>query len=266
LATSGKTLTRRNLSAEAIRLARLLMALLPDWQLDPEVTGLLTLMLLNESRRRARTAPDGDASLLEAQDRSLSQRAFIDEGVVLTRQALSSGRILAHALQTAISATHAEVPSTAGTDWREIVGLYDLLLKLEPSPVVALNRAVAVAMCDGPATGLALADALRARGELKDYRLAHAARADFCRRLQRDAKARAAYQWALQLTHSAPKRAISSDSRRRCKHNSRRCQIGVTRFDQGMNRAVARGGELSLLHDKISLIPDPSPGGRRVGD
>ncbi len=205
-ASSGEVLTRHDLSAEAIRLARLLMELLPEQQLDPQVTGLLALMLLNESRRTARTAANGDVILLEDQDRSLWQRAFIEEGVILTRRALSSGRVGAYALQAAISATHAEAASTAQTDWREIVGLYDLLLTLDPSPVVALNRAVAVAMRDGPAAGLSIVDALLERGELRDYRLAHAARADFCRRLQRNGEARAAYQRALQLTRSAPER------------------------------------------------------------
>jgi RNA polymerase sigma-70 factor (ECF subfamily) len=205
-ASSGASLTRHDLSGEAIRLARLLMALLPASQLDPEVSGLLALMLLNESRRSARTSREGDVILLEDQDRSLWQREFIEEGVALTTRALSSGRVGAYALQAAISATHAQAVSAADTDWREIVGLYDVLLGIEPSPVVELNRAVALAMRDGPAAGLAIVDQLLARGELKEYRLAHAARADLCRRLGRDAEARAAYQQTLKLTHSEPER------------------------------------------------------------
>ena len=205
-ASSGDTLTRHDLSAEAIRLARLLVALLPQQQLDPEITGLLALLLLNESRRAARTAANGDVILLEDQNRSLWQREFIDEGVALTGRALSSGRIGSYALQAAISATHAQAACAAETDWGEIVGLYDLLLTLEPSPVVELNRAVAVAMRDGPAAGLAIVEALLARGELSEYRLAHAARADLCRRLNRNVEARAAYEQALRLTHSAPER------------------------------------------------------------
>ena len=205
-ASSGDTLTRRDLSGEAIRLARLLLELLPQPQLDPEVIGLLALMLLNESRRAARTSPDGDVILLEDQDRSQWQREFIAEGVALTARALSSGRIGTYALQAAISATHAQAANALDTDWGEIVGLYDVLLTIELSPVVELNRAVALAMRDGPAAGLAIVDALLARGELKDYRLAHAARADLCRRLGRDAEARASYEQALQRTQSAPER------------------------------------------------------------
>ena len=198
-----------DLSGEAIRLARLLMALLPESQVHPEVSGLLALMLLNESRRAARASSGGDVILLEDQDRSLWQRVFIDEGVALTARALSGGRAGSYALQAAISATHAQAASARDTDWGEIVGLYELLLRIEPSPVVELNRAVAVAMRDGLAAGLALVDALLARGELAEYRLAHAARADFCRRLGHDAHARAAYEAALNLTHSAPERRIS---------------------------------------------------------
>ena len=205
-ASSGATLTRHDLSGEAIRLTRLLMALLPASRIDPDVSGLLALMLLNESRRMARTSREGDVILLEDQDRSLWQRAFIAEGVALTTRALSSGRLSAYAVQAAISATHAQATSAIDTDWAEIVGLYDLLLTLEPSPVVELNRAVALAMRDGPAAGLAIVDQLLARGELKEYRLAHAARADLCRRLGRDGEARAAYEQTLQLTHSEPER------------------------------------------------------------
>ena len=204
-ASSGDTLTRHDLSAEAIRLARLLVDLLPDQHLDPEVTGLLALMLLNESRRAARTAPNGDIILLEEQDRSLWRRDYIDEGMALTARALSGGGG-AYALQAAISATHAQAASAGATDWGEIVGLYELLLAIERSPVVELNRAVALAMRDGPAAGLAIIDALLSGGELGEYRLAHAARADLCRRLGRDADARASYEQALQRTHTAPER------------------------------------------------------------
>jgi RNA polymerase sigma-70 factor (ECF subfamily) len=205
-ASSGDTLTRHDLSGEAIRLARLLLALLPQPQCDPEVSGLLALMLLNESRRAARTSREGDVILLEDQDRTLWQREFIAEGVALTTRALSNRRVGAYAVQAAISATHAQAASADETDWAEIVGLYDVLLTIEPSPVVELNRAVALAMRDGPAAGLAVVDALLARGELAEYRLAHAARADLCRRLNRDADARASYEQALQRTHTAPER------------------------------------------------------------
>ena len=205
-ASSGDTLTRHDLSGEAIRLTRLLLALLPQPQCDPEVSGLLALMLLNESRRAARTSPNGDLILLEDQDRSRWQPQFIAEGMALTTRALSSGRISAYAVQAAISAMHAQSASAADTDWNEITGLYDVLLTLEPSPVVELNRGVALAMRDGPAAGLAVVDALMARGELYDYRLAHAARADLCRRLGRDVDARASYERALQRTHTAPER------------------------------------------------------------
>ena len=209
-ASSGEALTRQELSAEAIRLARLLMALLPESQVHPEVSGLLALMLLNESRRAARTAPNGDVILLEAQDRSSWHREYIDEGVALTARALSGGRIgtsgATYALQAAISAMHAQAASADETDWTEIAGLYDVLLTIEPSPVVELNRAVALAMRDGPEVGLAIVDQLLARGELRDYRLAHAARADLCRRLGRDTEARRAYEQALKLTQSAPER------------------------------------------------------------
>ena len=205
-ASSGDTLTRHDLSSEAIRFARLLMELLPGAQHDPEVSGLLALMLLNESRRAARTSPNGDVILLDEQDRTLWQREFIAEGVALTARALAGGRIGAYALQAAISATHAQAARAADTDWAEIVGLYDVLLTLEPSPVVELNRAVALAMRDGPEAALAIVDQLLTRGELKEYRLAHAARADLCRRLGRDAEARTSYQRALKLTHSVPER------------------------------------------------------------
>ena len=218
-ASSGDTLTRHDLSGEAIRLTRLLLAWLPQPQCDPDVSGLLALMLLNESRRAARTSPNGDLILLEDQDRSRWQPEFIAEGMALTTRALSSGRISAYAVQAAISAMHAQSASAADTDWNEITGLYDVLLTLEPSPVVELNRAVALAMRDGPAAGLAVVDALMARGELYDYRLAHAARADLCRRLGRDVDARASYERALQRTHTAriphPNAAISNAGWRR---------------------------------------------------
>lgn len=201
-ASSGATLTRHDLSGEAIRLARLLMELLPL----PEVIGLLALMLLHESRRAARASPAGDLILLEEQDRSLWNCDFIGEGLALVRRALASGPVGLYTIQAAISAVHAQAPSAADTDWAQIVGLYDLLASAEPSPIVQLNRAVAVAMRDGAAAGLALIDEILARGDLADYRLAHAARADLCRRLGRDAEARASYQRALQMTQQAPER------------------------------------------------------------
>ncbi len=201
-ASSGESLTRPDLSGEAIRLGRLLVELLPE----PEVMGLLALMLLHESRRAARTSPEGDLILLEDQDRSLWNREQIAEGTALMERALASGQFGPYILQAAISAVHARAPSTAATDWAEIVGLYDLLAQAAPSPVVEINRAVAVAMRDGPAAGLELIDAILARGDLADYHLAHAARADLCRRLGRTAEARAAYQQALTLTQQEPER------------------------------------------------------------
>jgi RNA polymerase sigma-70 factor (ECF subfamily) len=201
-ASSGATLTRHDLSAEAIRLARLLVALLPE----PEALGLLALMLLHESRRTARTSSSGDVILLEDQDRMLWNREFIAEGTTLVQRALSSRRVGLYTIQAAISAVHAEAPQAALTDWSEIVGLYDVLTQMESSPVVALNRAVAVAMRDGPEAGLALVDVIMANGDLSDYRLAHAARADLCRRLGKKADARAAYEQALALTQQEPER------------------------------------------------------------
>lgn len=201
-ASSGESLTRHDLSGEAIRLARLLVELLPE----PEAMGLLALMLLHESRRAARTDADGDLVLLDDQDRSLWNRTLIEEGIALTRRALAARRVGPYTLQAAISAVHAEATEAASTDWSQIVGLYDLLLRIEPSPVIELNRAVAVAMRDGPDAGLALVDTLLARGDLQDYRLAHAARADFCRRLGRQTEARAAYERALLLTRLEPER------------------------------------------------------------
>lgn len=201
-ASSGSSVTRHDLATEAIRLGRLLVDLLPE----PEAMGLLALMLLHESRRAARMSADGNLVLLEQQDRALWDRAQIAEGVQLVERALRSRRVGPYVLQAAIGALHAEAPSAAGTDWAEVVGLYDVLMRVEPSPVVALNRAVAVAMRDGPAAGLALIDALSQQGELKDYRLLHAARADLCRRLDRRADARQAYERALSLTKQEPER------------------------------------------------------------
>jgi RNA polymerase sigma-70 factor, ECF subfamily len=201
-ASAGDTLTRADLSGEALRLGRLLAGLLPE----PEVMGLLALMMLHESRREARTTPAGEVVLLEDQDRSLWDRTLIEDGSALVRRALTSQRFGTYTLQAAIVAVHADAPSAAETNWAEIVGLYDLLLQLEPSPVIELNRAVAVAMRDGPAAGLVVADALLAGGKLEGYALAHAVRADLCRRLGRDADARAAYGRALALTEQAPER------------------------------------------------------------
>jgi RNA polymerase sigma-70 factor (ECF subfamily) len=203
-ASSGDTLTRADLSGEAIRVARLLAQLLPQ----PEAQGLLALMLLHESRRSARASASGDLITLEEQDRALWDRALIAEGTALIERALASAGAGAgaYALQAAISAVHAEAVTPATTDWAQIVGLYDVLLQREPSPVIELNRAVAVAMRDGPQAGLVLVDALLAQGELRDYRLAHAARADLCRRLGRVADAKAAYERALALTGLAPER------------------------------------------------------------
>ncbi len=201
-ATSGDSLTRTDLSAEAIRLARLLLELLPD----PEVMGLLALMLLHDSRRTARANADGELILLDEQDRTLWDRAQIAEGLALVTQALASRRVGVYLLQAAISAVHAQAADAASTDWGQIVGLYDVLQRLVPSPVVALNRAVAVAMRDGPEAGLAEVDALLESGELRDYHLAHAARADFCRRLGRKDDARAAYHGALALARQEPER------------------------------------------------------------
>jgi RNA polymerase sigma-70 factor (ECF subfamily) len=201
-ASSGASLVRQDLAAEAIRLGRLLATLLPE----PEALGLLALMLLHDSRRDTRTSPDGDLVLLADQDRSRWDRAQIEEGAALVERALASRRVGPYALQAAIAAVHSQAPTPEATDWHEIVGLYDLLLRLERSPVVELNRAVAVAMRDGPDAGLALVDAILARGDLGDYRLAHAARADLCRRLSRVEEARAAYGRALALTRQEAER------------------------------------------------------------
>ena len=201
-ASSGESVTRFDLSTEAIRLGRLLTELLPE----PEALGLLALMLLHDARRPARTSPEGELILLDEQDRALWNREEIREGLALVEQALSSRRFGPYTLQAAIAAVHAEAPSAAATDWRQIAGLYDVLLRVEASPVVELNRAVAIAMCDGPESGLALIDAILARGELAGYHLAHSARADLCRRLGRVPEAMASYARALELTTQAPER------------------------------------------------------------
>ena len=201
-ASSGPTLTRGDVSDEAIRLGRLLVELLGE----PEAVGLLALMLLHESRRAARTSPAGELVLLEEQDRSLWNHELISEGAKLVEQALSSRRIGPYSLQAAIAAVHAEAGTAAATNWAQIVGLYDVLLRVEPSAVVELNRAVAVAMRDGPAAGLELIDAILERGDLNDYHLAHAARADLLRRLGRTGDAREAYERAIALTRQEPER------------------------------------------------------------
>ncbi len=201
-ASAGTTLTRHDLSGEAIRLGRLLTDLLPE----PEALGLLALMLLQESRRTARTSPAGDLVLLENQDRSLWNRDFISEGLALVQRALAAGQVGPYSMQAAIAAVHANASSAAATDWGQIVALYDLLVRAEPSPVIELNRAVAIAMRDGPEAGLSLIDAILAQGDLDNYHLAHAARADLCRRLGRTAEARAAYERALNLTQQEPER------------------------------------------------------------
>src|SRR6267378_6607304 len=199
-ASSGGSLTRHDLSAEAIRLGRLLIELLPE----PEVMGLLALMLLHDSRRATRMSPTGDLILLENQDRTLWNRGQITEGVSLVARALSLGQVGPYTIQAAIAAAHAQARSSATTDWAQIVALYDLLRRAEPSPVVELNRAVAVAMRDSPLAGLTLIDTILARGDLGNYHLAHAARADLCRRLDRTAEARASYERALGLTQQRP--------------------------------------------------------------
>jgi RNA polymerase sigma-70 factor, ECF subfamily len=201
-ASSGGSLTRADLSGEAIRLGRLLVELLPE----PEALGLLALMLLHESRRPARTSPSGELVLLADQDRSRWDRAHIAEGDALAQRALASRRIGPYTLQAAIALVHAEAPAAAATDWTQIVGLYDVLMRASPSPVVELNRAVAVAMRDGPMAGLALIDTILGRGDLADYPLAHSARADLCRRLGKTGDARVSYERALGLTRQEPQR------------------------------------------------------------
>jgi RNA polymerase sigma-70 factor (ECF subfamily) len=201
-ASSGESVTRPDLSGEAIRLGRLLVELLPD----PEAIGLLALMLLQESRRAARSSPEGDLILLEDQDRSLWNRDQIVEGKALVEQALASGQFGVYTIQAAIAAVHAEASSAEATDWAQIVALYDILARVEPSPVVNLNRAVAVAMRDGPAKGLHLIDSILIQGDLADYHLAHAARADLCRRLGKTDDARESYHRALALVRQEPER------------------------------------------------------------
>jgi RNA polymerase sigma-70 factor (ECF subfamily) len=201
-ASSGDSLTRHDLSGEAIRLGRLLIELLPV----TETIGLLGLMLLQDSRRAARTSTTGDLILLEDQDRSLWNQSQITEGVSLVQQALSAGQVGLYTIQAAIAAAHAQAASSAQTDWSQIVALYDLLIQAHPSPVIELNRAVAVAMRDGPAAGLILIDAILAKGELGKYHLAYAARADLCRRLGQTVEARASYEQALGLTQQEPER------------------------------------------------------------
>jgi RNA polymerase sigma-70 factor, ECF subfamily len=201
-ASSGDLLTRPDLSGEAIRLGRLIVELLPE----PEGVGLLALMLLQESRRGARTSPAGELVLLQDQDRSLWNRDQITEGIALVERALASRRFGPYTLQASIAAVHAEAPNAAATDWAQIVGLYDVLVRAEPSPVVELNRAVAVTMRDGPSAGLTLVDAILARGDLQDYHLAHSARAELCLRLGRTPEARASYQRALELARQEPER------------------------------------------------------------
>ena len=201
-ASSGASVTRADLSSEAIHLGRELLALLPE----PEVMALVALMLLHESRRRARATPAGDLILLDDQDRTLWDRALIEEGAALAAQALQAGTIGPFALQAAIAAVHAQAPEPAATDWARIVGYYDLLARLAPTPVVALNRAVAVGMRDGPEAGLALVDELLDADELSAYLPAYAAQAEFCRRLGRTADARAAYERALGLVRQEPQR------------------------------------------------------------
>lgn len=202
-ASAGSELTRHDLSSEAIRLGRLLSELLPA---ETEASGLLALMLLHDSRRAARTSTQGDLILLDEQDRTLWNRRQIAEGSALIKHALGTGRFGCYTLQAAIAAIHSEAPNPGETDWTEITALYDLLLRAYPSPVVELNRAVAVAMRDGPETGLALINAILARGDLADYHLAHAARADFCRRLGQTTEAKASYQRALALARQEPER------------------------------------------------------------
>ena len=201
-ASGGAQVTREDLTREAIRLGRLLLELLPD----PEVMGLLALMLLHESRRSARSTPDGELILLDDQDRGLWNAELIAEGCELVEKALTTGRFGPYCLQAAIAAVHAEAPTAGETDWAQIVGLYDVLLRAVPSPVIELNRAVAVAKRDGALAGLTLVEGILDRGELQDYHLAHSARAEFCRQLGRVEEARVAYSRALELTRQEPER------------------------------------------------------------
>jgi len=210
--SAGSTVTRQSLSAEAIRLGRLLVELL----LEPEAVGLLALMLLHESRRTARESSEGEMILLDEQDRTLWDRALIAEGLQLVEQALLSRRFGPYTLQAAIAAVHAEATTAAATDWRQIAGLYDVLLRAEPSPIVALNRAVAIAMCDGPVAGLLIIDQILRRGDLVDYHLAHSARAELCRRLGHLSDAAAAYRRALSLATLEPERRFLERRLRDC--------------------------------------------------
>ena len=216
-AAAGAEVTRGELTGEAIRLGRLLTELRPEPEVDPEVIGLLSLMLLHESRHAARTSPTGELILLEHQDRSRWNREQIAEGVALLEKALKSRRFGSYTLQAAIAAVHAEAESVAATDWRQIVALYDRLAEIQPSPVVQLNRAVAIAMRDGPESGLAHIDAALEDGELANYYLAHSARADMYRRLGRTAEARSAYEKALALTQQEPERQFLQERIRQLK-------------------------------------------------
>jgi RNA polymerase sigma-70 factor, ECF subfamily len=217
-AAAGAEVTRAELTGEAIRLGRLLTELQPEPEVMlPEIMGLLALMLLQESRRAARTSPTGDLILLENQDRSLWNRAQIAEGVALLENALQSHRFGVYTLQAAIAAVHAEAESVAATDWRQIVALYDRLGQIQPSPVVQLNRAVAIAMRDGPEAGLAQIDAVLDHGELANYYLAHSARADMYRRLGRTVEARSSYEKALALTQQEPERRFLQERIRQLK-------------------------------------------------
>jgi RNA polymerase sigma-70 factor (ECF subfamily) len=205
-ASAGDAVTRADLSGEAIRLARLIMQLLSD----PEVMGLLALMLLHESRREARTDANGDIVLLEDQDRTLWNRQDMQEGIALVRRSLGSGRFGFYTLQAAISAVHAEAPSAEDTDWNQVVSLYSVLLRLEPSPVIELNRAVALAMRDGPQAGLQIVDAILTRGELRNYHLIHATRGELLRRAGQRQAAITAFEQALALTNQLPERRMLS--------------------------------------------------------
>jgi RNA polymerase sigma-70 factor (ECF subfamily) len=212
-AAAGAEVTRAELTGEAIRLGRVLAELRPE----PEVIGLLALMLLQESRHAARTSPSGELILLENQDRALWNKGQIAEGVALLEKALKSRRFGSYTLQAAIAAVHSEAESVAATDWRQIVALYDQLLRIQPSPVVQLNRAVAIAMCDGPEAGLAHIDAVLDHNELANYYLAHSARADMYRRLGRTVEARASYEKALALTQQEPERQFLQERIRQLK-------------------------------------------------
>jgi RNA polymerase sigma-70 factor, ECF subfamily len=217
-AAAGAEVTRAELTGEAIRLGRLLTELRPEPEvMGPEIMGLLSLMLLQESRRAARTSPTGELILLENQDRSLWNREQIAEGVALLEKALKSRRFGSYTLQAAIAAVHAEAESVAVTDWRQIVALYNQLVRIHPSPVAHLNRAVAIAMCDGPEAGLAHIDAVLEHGELANYYLAHSARADMCRRLGRTSEARSSYEKALELTQQVPERQFLQERIRQLK-------------------------------------------------